>query len=364
MWLGTVFCLATLLFHSSVVSAFVLTNPSTKLVSQKRRWLFAQTIFDLPNTRSSSDNSDNSDNMDSTNNKNNNNDDGAALPAMATLRIHGPDSQGIVAAFSQLLYGHGCGIFESEQSTDREFNLFFQRIKFDYGMMHTDRVTLEKGVNEVCDRFKMNYQLNWGDSKKKICIMVSKYDHCLWELLLRHRAGELDCEIALIISNHPDLKPVADAFNVPFEVFAINKANKVEQEAKEIELMQNEYKIDLVILARYMQIISDNFCSTFNHKVINIHHSFLPAFVGGKPYHRAHERGVKLIGATAHYATADLDEGPILEQDICRISHRDDVSDLLRKGRILERNVLVHAVKAHLEDRIIVYNNKCVVFGD
>ncbi|KAI2488647.1 Formyl transferase [Fragilaria crotonensis] len=362
MWLGTVFCLATLLFHSSV-SAFVPTNPSTKLVSKKRPWLFAQSIFDLPNSRSSNDKSDN---MASENIKKNNNydDDAAERPGMATLRIHGPDSQGIVAAFSQLLYGHGCGIFESEQSTDREFNLFFQRIKFDYGMMHTDRVTLEKGVNEVCDRFKMNYQLNWGDSKKKICIMVSKYDHCLWELLLRHRAGELDCEISLIISNHPDLKPVADAFNVPFEVFAINKANKAEQEAKEIELMKNEYKIDLVILARYMQIISDNFCNTFNHKVINIHHSFLPAFVGGKPYHRAHERGVKLIGATAHYATADLDEGPILEQDICRISHRDDVSDLLRKGRILERNVLVHAVKAHLEDRIIVYNNKCVVFGD
>ena len=363
MQLGTVFlCLATLLDSSA--SAFVLTTGSTKLLSKEgtHSRLFAQTVFDLPNSNRSNNNNNNiNDNM-ATDAENNNED--AERQALATLRIHGPDSQGIVAAFSQLLYGHGCGIFESEQSTDRDFKLFFQRIKFDYAMMHTDRVTLEKGVHEVCERFKMNYQLNWGDSKKKVCIMVSKYDHCLWELLLRHRAGELDCEIALIISNHPDLKPVADAFNVPFEVFAITKATKAEQEANEIELMQNKYQIDLVILARYMQIISDHFCNTFNHKVINIHHSFLPAFIGSKPYHRAHERGVKLIGATAHYATADLDEGPILEQDICRISHRDDVADLLRKGRTLERNVLVHAVKAHLEDRIIVYNNKCVVFGD
>ena len=286
-------------------------------------------------------------------------------PTFATLRVHGPDSKGIVAAFSQLLYGHGCGIFDSEQSTDRSANLFFQRIHFDYGSMITDRVTLENGIKEVCTRFQMEHQLNWGDRKKRICIMVSKYDHCLWELLLRHRAGEMDCEIALVISNHPDLKPVADAFNIPFEVYKITKDTKAEQEAKEIELMQSDlYKIDLVIMARYMQIISDNFCRTFHHQVINIHHSFLPAFMGGKPYHRAHERGVKLIGATAHYATADLDEGPIIEQDITRISHRDEVDDLLRKGRTLEKNVLVHAVKAHVEDRIIVYNNKCVVFGN
>mmetsp|Transcript_2526 Transcript_2526/g.3715 ORF Transcript_2526/g.3715 Transcript_2526/m.3715 type:complete len:292 (+) Transcript_2526:91-966(+) len=283
---------------------------------------------------------------------------------LATLRIHGPDSHGIVAAFSQLLYGHGCGIFDAEQSTDREANLFFQRIHFDCSTMHTDRITLETGIKEVCERFKMVYTLNWGDVKKKVCIMVSKYDHCLWEVLLRQRAGELDCDISLIISNHPDLKHIADSFNVPFEVFKITKDTKEEQEAKELDMMVNEYKIDLVILARYMQIISDNFCKTFNHRVINIHHSFLPAFIGGKPYHRAHERGVKLIGATAHYATANLDEGPIIEQDITRISHRDEVSELLRKGRILEKNVLAQAVKVHVEDRVIVYNNKCVVFGD
>lgn len=283
---------------------------------------------------------------------------------LATLRIHGPDSHGIVAAFSQLLYGHGCGIFDAEQSTDREANLFFQRIHFDCSKMHTDRITLETGIKEVCERFKMVYKLDWGDSKKKVCIMVSKYDHCLWEILLRQKSGELNCEISLIISNHPDLKYIADSFNIPFELFKITKATKDEQEKKELDMMVNQYQIDLVILARYMQIISDNFCKTFEHRVINIHHSFLPAFIGGKPYHRAHERGVKLIGATAHYATADLDEGPILEQDITRISHRDEVSELLRKGRILEKNVLVHAVRAHVEDRVIVYNNKCVVFGE
>jgi formyltetrahydrofolate deformylase len=293
------------------------------------------------------------------------NEDSATIeePKLATLRVYGPDQKGIVAAFSQLLYGHGCGIVDSEQSTDRSANLFFQRIHFDYSTMLTDRTSIETGVSEVCKRFNMENTLNWN-KRKKVAILVSKYDHCLWELLLRHRAGELDCEISVIISNHPDLKPVADTFEIPFEVFKMTKETKDEQEKKELDLLKNIYHIDLVILARYMQIISDDFCNAFPHQVINIHHSFLPAFIGGKPYHRAHERGVKLIGATAHYATAALDEGPIIEQDITRISHRDEVDDLLRKGRILEKNTLVTAVKAHLEDRIIVYNNKCVVFGN
>jgi formyltetrahydrofolate deformylase len=281
-------------------------------------------------------------------------------PQMATLRVHGPDANGIVAAFSQLLYGHGCGIVDSEQHTDHSSNLFFQRIHFDYSKMLTDRIALQKGVEEVCTRFNMQSQLNWNDSRKQIAIMVSKYDHCLWELLLRHRAGELPtCDICCIVSNHPDLKEIADTFKIPFYVFKITKDTKEAVEKEELELF-TKLKVDLVVLARYMQIITDHFCESF--PVINIHHSFLPAFIGGKPYHRAHARGVKLIGATAHYATADLDEGPIIEQDITRISHRDEVDDLLRKGRLLEKNVLVHAVKAHIEDRIIVYNNKCVVF--
>jgi formyltetrahydrofolate deformylase len=270
------------------------------------------------------------------------------LPTIGTLRVDGPDKKGIVAAFSQLLYGHGCGIVESEQHTDNQANRFFQRIKFDYTEMRTDRVSLEFGIGEVSERFEMSAELNWNDNRKKMAIMVSKYDHCLWELLLRHQAGELDCDIACIISNHPDLKKVADTFSIPFHVFKVTKATKVDVEKEEIKLLKETYDVDLVVLARYMQIISDDFCNTFPHKVINIHHSFLPAFIGAKPYHRAHERGVKLIGATAHYATADLDEGPILEQDISRISHRDAVQDLIRKGSLLEKNVLVCAVKGKI----------------
>jgi formyltetrahydrofolate deformylase len=230
----------------------------------------------------------------------------------ATLRVYGPDQKGIVAAFSQLIYGHGCGIVDSEQSTDLQSNLFFQRIHFNYTSMHTDRITMEQSVKEVCERFQMQTNIDWGDRRKRMAIMVSKYEHCLWELLLRHRAGELDCDISCIISNHPDLEHVADTFHIPFQIFKITKDNKVEEEQKEIELLKDTYQVDLVVLARYMQIVSANFCDTF--QVINIHHSFLPAFMGAKPYHRAHERGVKLIGATTHYASLDLDEGPIIEQ--------------------------------------------------
>jgi len=280
----------------------------------------------------------------------------------ATIRVVGPDGKGIVAAFAQLLYGHGCNIVDADQHTDVEADRFFQRIVFDYGTMHTDRVSLTKGIEEVCDRFKMKHDIEWGESKKKMCVFVSKYDHVLWELLLRHRAGELPCEIALIVSNHEDLRHVADQFGIRFEVFKITKATKREQEDKEIKLMRS-LGVDLVVLARYMQIITDEFCDAFPHRVINIHHSFLPAFVGAKPYHRAHARGVKLVGATAHYATETLDEGPIIEQDVARISHRNTVDDLLAKGRVLEREVLFRAVKAHLEDRVIVYGNKTVVFG-
>ncbi len=196
-----------------------------------------------------------------------------------------------------------------------------------------------------------------------MAIFVSKYDHCLWELLLRHRAGELPCNIQHILSNHDDLRPVADTFGVPYSVFPIAKETKSEQEQKQMRLLADT-NVDLIVLARYMQVLSPRFCNSYPNRIINIHHSFLPAFVGASPYHRAHERGVKLIGATAHYATVDLDEGPIIEQDIMRVSHRDDVKDLVRKGRTLEKNVLVSAVKAHLEDRILVHKNKCIVFGE
>mmetsp|Transcript_21052 Transcript_21052/g.50023 ORF Transcript_21052/g.50023 Transcript_21052/m.50023 type:complete len:351 (+) Transcript_21052:2448-3500(+) len=219
------------------------------------------------------------------------------------LRVVGPDAKGLLAAFSQTLYGHGCGIVESEQHTDHEAKKFFQRLKFDYSTMHTDRNALEVGIREVSDRLNMTTSLNWNEHPKKIAIMVSKYDHALWELLLRHQGGELDSEVSCIISNHPDLKYIADAFKIPFHLFKVTKATKASVEEEELKLLKQTYRVDLVILARYMQIVSDDFCSQFQHQVINIHHSFLPAFIGSKPYHRAYDRGVKLIGATAHYAT-------------------------------------------------------------
>lgn len=281
----------------------------------------------------------------------------------AILLVHGPDRKGIVAAFSQTLFGHGCGIVSSEQHTDAESSVFYQRIVFDAGELHTDRVSLERGIEEVAGRLGMTCEVRWP-KPKRIAIFVSKYAHCLWELLLRHDAGELPgVEIVQIVSNHEDLRHVAEHFSVPYAVFKITKETKRAVEDRELALLK-EKQVDLVVLARYMQIITDQFCDAFPHRVINIHHSFLPAFIGSKPYHRAHARGVKLVGATAHYATADLDEGPIIEQDCARISHKNSIDDLLRKGRVLEKNVLVTAVRAHVEDRIIVYESKCVVFGE
>ena len=207
----------------------------------------------------------------------------------------------------------------------------------------------------------MSWRIAYSDRPKRMAIFVSKYDHCLYDLLLRHRSGELACEIPLIVSNHPDLAPVAAQFDVPYEVLPITRENKAEQEKREIELVEAS-RIDVIVLARYMQILSADFTERFPNRIINIHHSFLPAFMGGKPYHRASERGVKLIGATAHYATSDLDEGPIIEQDVTRCSHRDAVKDLIRKGRDLEKFVLARAVRLHLEDRVLAYGNKTVVF--
>jgi len=254
----------------------------------------------------------------------------------AILLVHGPDRKGIVAAFSQTLFGHGCGIVSSEQHTDQESSIFYQRIVFDSAELHTDRVSLERGIEEVASRLGMTCEVRWP-KPKRVAIFVSKYAHCLWELLLRHDAGELPgVEIVQIVSNHEDLRHVAEHFSVPYAVFKITKDTKRAVEDQELALLK-EKQVDLVVLARYMQIITDEFCAAYPHRVINIHHSFLPAFIGSKPYHRAHARGVKLVGATAHYATADLDEGPIIEQDCARISHKNSIDDLLRKGRVLAR---------------------------
>jgi formyltetrahydrofolate deformylase len=283
------------------------------------------------------------------------------MNAFATLLVSCPDRKGLVAALAQLLYGHGANIVDADQHTDVGSGTFFQRIRFDLSELHTDRVTLERGIQDVAERFDMRWRLAYEGVPKRVAIFVSKYEHCLYDLLLRHRAKELACEIALVVSNHPDLGYVAEQFGVPFHVFPIDKANKAAQEQAELALLERE-RIDLIALARYMQILSAEFLTRYQNRVINIHHSFLPAFVGSKPYHAASERGVKLIGATAHYATSDLDEGPIIEQDVIRTSHRDSVDDLVRKGRDLEKVALARAVKWHLEDRVLVHGNKTVVF--
>jgi formyltetrahydrofolate deformylase len=280
---------------------------------------------------------------------------------LATLLVSCPDRRGIVAALAQVLYGHGANILDSDQHTDGAAGLFFQRLRFDLAELMTDKLTLERSLAELGQRFQMQYRLVYQAERKRIVLFVSKYDHCLYDLLLRHRAGELSAEIAAVISNHPDLASVAAQFGVPFHVFAKTAETKLAQEQKELSLIA-ELGAELVVLARYKQVMSDGFCQALPQRIINIHHSFLPAFVGGKPYHQAYQRGVKLIGATAHYATPVLDEGPIIEQDVVRASHRDAVEDLVRKGRDLEKVVLARAVRAHLDDRVLVYANKTVVF--
>ena len=280
---------------------------------------------------------------------------------IATLLVSCPDRPGLVATLAQVLYGHGANIVHADQHTDPVSGDFFQRIRFDVSDLRTDRVSLEQGLGEVAARHEMRHQLVYGDHKKRVAVFVSKYDHCLYDVLLRQRAHELPCEISCVVSNHPDLAVVAEHFDVPYHHVPITKETKAEREAEEIELLDS-YGVDLVVLGRYMQILSQDFCARYEQRIINIHHSFLPAFVGGKPYHQAYERGVKIVGATAHYVTPDLDEGPIIAQDVIHTSHRDSVEDLVRKGRDLERIVLSRAVRFHLEDRILVYGNKTVVF--
>lgn len=280
----------------------------------------------------------------------------------ATILVSCPDRRGLVAALAQLLYGHGVNILDADQHSDASTNQFFQRIHIDLSELHADRITLEKAINEVAERFAMRWRIAYSDHRKRMAIMVSKYDHCLHDLVLRQRAGELACDIPLIISNHADLEPIARGYQIDFEQYALTHDTKAEQEAKIIDRLERE-RIDLVVLARYMQIVGSEFCARYAARAINIHHSFLPAFAGPRPYHHAHARGVKVIGATAHYVTVDLDEGPIIEQGVMPVTHRDTVEDLARKGRELERNVLSNAVRYHLEDRVLVYDNKTVVFG-
>jgi formyltetrahydrofolate deformylase len=285
--------------------------------------------------------------------------------SMATLLVSCQDRPGIVAALSQLLFALGLNILDADQHTNPVAGKFFQRIRFDLAVGETGSVmapgTVEAAIREVAERFDMEWSLRLDRDVQRMAIFVSRTDHCLYDLLLRHRSGELNCEIPLIVSNHPDLGQIAEQFGIDFHVYPITPETKADQERREIELLRR-YDIDLVVMARYMQILSEQMIQAFPMRIINIHHSFLPAFQGGRPYHQAYGRGVKRIGATAHYATLDLDEGPIIEQDVARVSHRDTPKDLVRKGRDIERVVLSRAVTWHLDSRVIVYDNKTVVF--
>ena len=279
----------------------------------------------------------------------------------ATLLVSCADRHGLVAALAQVLTGHGANILEADQHRSEQAGQFFQRIRFDLSELLTDRGTLERALTEVARRFGMDQRLYYDNQRPNMAIFVSQYDHCLFDLLWRYRSGELHCTIPLIISNRTELAAAVEAMGIPFAVFPIGPHDKLAQEAKEIELL-DRHQVDLIVLARYMQVLSPSFIARYQHRVINIHHSFLPAFAGGKPYHQAAERGVKLIGATAHYATESLDEGPIIEQDVIRTTHKDSVRDLIRKGRDVERNVLGRAVRWHLEHRVLVHQNRTVVF--
>jgi formyltetrahydrofolate deformylase len=279
----------------------------------------------------------------------------------AVLLVSCPDRRGIVAALAQVLHGHGANILDADQHTDPLAGQFFQRIRFDLSELMTDRVSLERGIGEVAARFSMRFRLSYAAQRKRVAIFVSRYEHCLVDLLWRHRAGELRCEIALIVSNHPDLRGTAEHYGIPFEVFEITKQNKVVQEARETALLEQS-RIDVLVLARYMQILSGAFIERFPNRIINIHHSFLPAFIGARPYRQAFDRGVKLIGATAHFVTDDLDEGPIVEQDVIHVGHAFSADDMARAGRDVEKSVLSRALELVLNERVFVYGNKTVVF--
>lgn len=279
----------------------------------------------------------------------------------ATLLINCPDRKGLVAAIADFLYRHNANILHADQHQDAEQNLFLMRVEWDLEGFGLSPQQFEQEFAAIAEKFSMQWRLNLSSRKPRIAIFVSKYDHCLTDLLYRFHSGELNCEIPLIISNHPDTKRLADFYGIPFHVIEVTKDNKAEAEARQFALM-DEHEIDLIVLARYMQVLSPTFVARYPQRIINIHHSFLPAFVGARPYHRAFERGVKLIGATSHYVTEVLDEGPIIEQDIMRVSHRDQLEDLIQKGRDLEKVVLSRAVRWHVENRILLYSNKTVIF--
>ena len=279
----------------------------------------------------------------------------------ARLLLSCPDQKGLVARVADFVWQLDCNIVHADQHTDAEAGVFFQRVEFSLGAMNDKRAELEDRFAELAQTCSMTWRLSFSDEVPRVAIFVSRYGHCLYDLLARWRAGQLACDVVAVVSNWPDHADTAGHFGVAYHEIPVTDGTRATQESTILHLLA-EQQVDLVILARYMQVLGDAFIDTFRNRIINIHHSFLPAFKGGRPYARAHERGVKLIGATAHYATEDLDEGPIIEQGVTAVSHRDSVEDLVLKGRDLETAVLARAVRFHLAARVLVYGHKTVVF--
>jgi formyltetrahydrofolate deformylase len=279
----------------------------------------------------------------------------------AILLLSCPEQKGIVATVSDFIYRNDGNIVDADQHTDFESDLFLQRIEWEMEGFRIPREALAGAFRPIADRFSMSWSLRFSGDVPRMAILVSKLDHCLHDLLWRHRAGELRAELPLVMSNHEELGALAASFGVPFHAYRITPETKVLEEAKMLTRLA-EHRIDLVVAARYMQVLGGPIVQAWRNRIINIHHSFLPAFAGGRPYHQAQARGVKVIGATAHYVTEQLDEGPIIEQDVVRVSHRDSVEDMIRKGRDLERVVLARAVRLHLRHRVLVHGNRTVVF--
>lgn len=279
----------------------------------------------------------------------------------AILLVSCPDRKGIVARISRLIYEHGGNILHADQHQDNQSNVLFMRIEWEVNDFDLDEDGLRLLLTDIAKQFGMRWHLKYSEQQPALTLFVSRYQHCLVDILQRHQLGELKCRIPLIISNHPDARPVAEFFGIAYHEIPVTSADKVQGELLQFELLER-HSIDVIVLARYMQVLSSNFVARYPERIINIHHSFLPAFIGPRPYHAAFTRGVKLIGATSHYVTDDLDEGPIIDQEVMRVSHRDQVEHLIQKGRDLERVVLARAVRWHLESRILCYGNKTVVF--
>ena len=281
----------------------------------------------------------------------------------AQLLLYCPDKQGILAEVTDFITVNKGNIIYLDQYVDHAENVFFMRIRWDLDGFLIPKEKIEDYFNTLyAQKYQMTFRLYFSGTKPKMAIFVSKMSHCLYDMLARYTAGEWNVEIPLIISNHPELEHIGRRFDIPFYVFPINKENKEEQERAEMELLA-KHQVNFIVLARYMQIISERMIEAFPNRIINIHHSFLPAFIGAKPYHAAFERGVKIIGATSHYVTTELDAGPIIEQEIVRITHKDTIADLVNKGKDLEKIVLSRAVQKHIERKVLVYKNKTVIFN-